>query len=90
MLSKRVSTPTEMFSHQEDTLQRLCAMTFWLNRVASAATDVAIGESLNNNPVGELVDRLERLRDISEDWIQRIAPGHVSIKSGVDSGMESL
>lgn len=63
-----------MFDEKDKTLQGLCALTFWVNRVASAATDVAMGVSLNSNPVQELVDALERLRDQCDGWLREVDP----------------
>jgi hypothetical protein len=60
------------FTLQEATLQKLCALLFWTHRVASAAADVAIAESLTPNPVGELKDALQRLGILASDWFDEI------------------
>jgi hypothetical protein len=63
------------FTVQESTLQKICSLMFWSHRVASAATDVAIAESVNSNPVHELVEALERTRKVTTDWLDEIRRG---------------
>lgn len=72
-----------MFDAKDAALQGICSVMFWSHRVASAATDVAIGESLNANPVGELRDALERLEGIAHSWLLEIDPNYKPREQGV-------
>lgn len=68
--------PDPMFDEKDKTLQGICAIMFGSHRVASAATDVAMGTSLNHNPVAELRMALERLESQARGWITEIDPSY--------------
>lgn len=65
----------DMFTPEQRTMQRISALTFWLNRVISAQTDVIVGDSLEPNPLGSLVVALERLDDGVQEWLNAIRMG---------------
>lgn len=83
-----------MFNDSENTLQRICAFTFWLNKVASAATDVAIGESLSQNPQKDLEEALSRLHFMSREWIWELnplwSPNSVDLSKAIRSGANAV
>jgi len=69
-----------------DALQKVCALTFWTNRVASALHDIAASESVDGDHYQQAVVALARLHSMSKAWLLELDPLWSEGESGTACG----